>query len=72
MSCMEITRKILKLEKKKNTQQTSYLENEKQNYHTFGTFSTFNGKIEETEAKSIPLSHMYMTSLFPDVLRTLQ
>ena len=30
-------------------------------YHSFGTFPKFNGKIIETEAKLIPLTHIYMT-----------
>jgi len=40
-------------------------------YHTAGRFPKSNRKIVK-EAKSIPLTHKYMTAHFPDLVQALQ
>ena len=40
--------------------------------HTVGTVTKYNTKIVETGAKSISLTHKYMTSYFPDLVQALQ
>jgi hypothetical protein len=38
--------------------------NEKKKYHSFRVIETFKSKFIETEAKSIPLAHIYMNAYF--------
>jgi hypothetical protein len=41
-------------------------------YHTIGTVPKFYRKIVETDAKSIPLTHKYMSGQFPVLIQALQ
>ena len=41
-------------------------------YHTVGTVPKSNREIVETEAKSTPLTHIYMTSHIPALVQTFQ
>ena len=39
-------------------------------HYTVGTVTNSNRKIVETEIKSIPLAHIYLTAYFPDLVQT--
>ena len=47
----------------------SFYKMKKKHYHIVGTVPKSNREVVETEAKKIPLTHIYMTSHFPGLVQ---